>query len=271
MTHTFEQDDRVKITNHNSAFNNHVGNVYTLNHHMVWIKFEGSHGQPIGFDVSTVRHFPVPQLDDRVKILKSGKWQAQEGSVVTANESVVQVDLDYEVVSFDHNDVEVIESFGPRKRVEGRSIEFKDVVVGDTIETETDTVDNGVQTTTIRKGVVGQIDPGHTILKTRGGSYLHGFGNTGKDTQSYRIKLVKAVESDKVLMALKNLPRESIITFRMGTKNDMNVAVHLGGEAWNVMSNASTKSTNVINVRETIRVAANDTYVLVQNGARSHG
>lgn len=269
MTHNFNQDDRVKVVNHSSAFNGQVGNVYTTNHQTIWIKFEDSHGQPVGFDVSTIMHFPVPQLDDRVKIIKSGTWTAQEGTVVTVSESMVQVDMDYKVVTFDHKDVEVIESFPKQKRVEGRTIEFKDVVIGDTIETETDTVDNGVQTTTIRKGVVGQIDPGHFILKTRGGSYLHGFGTTGANTQSYRIKLVTAVESDKVLMALKNLPRESIITYRTGTKNTMNVAVHLGGEAWNSMHDATTRSVNVQALRERIRTAANDSYVLVQNGDRA--
>lgn len=144
-------------------------------------------------------------------------------------------------------------------RIEGQAIKFSDVLIGDVVETTQHSDGDGVETVIIKTGTVGSKHE-NNILRTRGGVMMSSIDSV--------IKLVKDINSDEVMVDLKELPRESIITFRTGCKSELTVALKLGEDAWNLMSGANNKSIKTLALRETIRKLGNDTYTVVQIGAK---
>lgn len=257
MSHNFSHGDRVKIVNHNSPYNKCTGIVSSYAHDTIWIRL--SNGNTLGFNAENVQLQTNPKIGDRVRITRpTGRWTAQEGDVVDIiNNDNYVVDLDYDKPYFEANELEVIESARPR-RVEGRAILNEDVQVGDVVACTTLETDNAVQVMTTKTGTVGSAMSG--ILRTTGG-YLLGTSNS-------EVTLVKDIEKDEILVALRQLPRETIISYRSGSKNEMIVVVKLGEDAWNILSPGNRQVAKTLNLRERLKREANDIYTVVQVGGK---
>lgn len=195
-------------------------------------------------------------VNDEVTVLlqSSGRFN-QTGTVTFTNNTYVWVKFkDDATIPYHRDEVGRLE-----KRVEGQPIKFADVLHGDVVETTMHSDGDGVDTVIIKTGTVGSKHE-NNILRTRGGVMLSSLDS--------EIKLIKDINSDTVMVDLRDLPRESILTFRVGCKGELNVAVKLGEDAWNIMSGVNNKSVKTLALRETIRKSGNDTYTVVQIGAK---
>jgi hypothetical protein len=204
-----------------------------------------------------------PKIGDRVRVtVPCGKWTAHEGEVVNIRrDALIDVDLDYEVVTFTAIELEVIDP-APVVRIEGYPMEFNDVKIGDTVETVSTYRDQGVNVRVSRQGVVGQIDTRDRVIRTRGGVLL---GDMKMEDGTVAINLVKSMENDQVFMALGGLPAESIISYRR-RDGGLSVAAQVDVGTWQLTN--STKSLKTLTLREMIRNATDggDEFQVIHRG-----
>lgn len=166
-------------------------------------------------DEATV--LPKPEVGDLVRVLHSGRWQAQEGNITkTLTNGKLFVDLEHEwnVPEFDPLFLEVIEKVKPLPvRIEGKPIKPEDIKRGDKISVVL-TVDGEIKTTTITEAVVDKIVKkgfygADFEFQTRTGKKIH---STYSDSVSV-INLVSDIDKDVDFHALSLIKPNEIIGF----------------------------------------------------------
>jgi hypothetical protein len=160
---------------------------------------------------------PVPEVGDLVRVIKGGRWGAQEGHITSKDKfGMLTVDLeyDYDAPIFDPRYLEVIEKAKPLPvRIEGQPIKPEAIKRGDKISVVI-TVDNEIKKTTILEAVVDKIVPKgfngqHFAFQTRTGSTIH---NT-EYLSSAVISLVADIDKDLDFAALAEIKTGEIIGF----------------------------------------------------------
>lgn len=160
----------------------------------------------------------LPEVGDLVRVLASGRWQAQEGHVEAIDKNgfvVVDLEHDYDRPVFDPLKIEIIERLPAKPfRVSGQPIDAKDVKIGDKISVTThDNQSSDVKRVTTLIATVGKIVPrgfnGQTLtFQTTGGSEFF-----SESISKREIILLESIEEDAIYKALSALGPGSVIVF----------------------------------------------------------
>lgn len=259
--------DRVKVNEHGGIYKGHIGEVTGTSAYVVWAVLPSTLGNSISFPREQVIKLKHPEKGDRVRVLQPGRWQAHEGTVESVYGKVVNVLLDADQSATARLHVKEVEVFDPAPkvhRVEGEQIAYKDVKVGDLIETLSFTEKSGVKRKIYAEGIVDAISLRNNQLRSRKGVVLY-------DAEHHTgIKLLQSADNDPVLTSLNVYEVGTILSFYkegLVATHKLHVAVKKSEGHWAVLGQGY-ELVRTETLRDNLK-GADDTYTVLQNGAEN--
>lgn len=199
---------------------------------------------------SEVTVLPKPEVGDLVKVLSSGRWQAQEGhisEIIGDRIFIDDLEHDWNRPEFRSLFIEIIEKVKPLPvRIEGKPIKPEAIKRGDKISIVSVEDSSEVKKTTILEATVDKIvkkgfNGQHFEFQTRTGFKIH---NT-EYLSTAVISLVSDIDKDVDFHALSLIKPNEIIGFPDEEGGiEINIAVKLDSGYWSVMLGAK-KSKNM--------------------------
>lgn len=159
---------------------------------------------------------PLPGKGALVRVTASGRYQAQEGHVLSDNgDGTYTVDLNSGIErqpTFEHYQLEVIEKLPPARSA-GKTIMPDNIKVGDKISVTRKSMIGEMESVATVSGYVGKIVPKshgeYHDFQTRAGTHI--FYSSDKDCT---VLLLEDIDEDALYKALSNLGPGSVVTFR---------------------------------------------------------